>query len=110
MMFHDGDLRRPNCFEHYNPLTGQASTYRGIDDYQHSWVNDLLLQYVAGVRAHASGITVDPFPFGLEYAELTNLRVRGVPLTVRIDGARFTVMAGRTRHDGALGTPIEVES
>ena len=109
MMFHDGDLQRPNCYEHYNPLTGQASTYRGVDDYQHSWVNDLLIQYVAGVRPHAGGITVDPFPVGLEHAELSNLRVRGVPLTVRVDGGRFTVTAGRTRHEGAVGTPIEVE-
>jgi glycogen debranching enzyme len=36
LMFHDGDLARPNCFEHYNPFTGQACVYRGIDDYQHS--------------------------------------------------------------------------
>src|SRR5690606_16295198 len=38
MMFHDRDLARPNCFEHYNPFTGHACEYRGIDDYQHSWV------------------------------------------------------------------------
>ena len=40
MMFHDGDLARPNAFEHYNPLTGQGSLYRGLDDVQRSWVAD----------------------------------------------------------------------
>ena len=32
MMFHDGNLERPNCYEHYNPNTGAASVYRGIND------------------------------------------------------------------------------
>jgi len=109
MMFHDGDLRRPNSYEHYNPLTGHGSAYRGVDDYQHSWVNDLLIQYVAGVRPHAAGITVDPFPFGLDHVELTNLRVRGVALTIRLDGTRFTVTAGGSQRVGTVGTPIEVE-
>ena len=46
MMYHGGDLARPNCFEHYNPYTGHASVYRGIDDYQHSGVLDLLIRGV----------------------------------------------------------------
>jgi len=30
------DFTRPNCFEHYNPHTGTAGEYRGIDDYMHT--------------------------------------------------------------------------
>src|SRR5262249_44804335 len=35
LMFFDQDPARPNCFEHYNPLTGTPCLYRGVDDYQH---------------------------------------------------------------------------
>jgi len=108
MMFHDGDLRRPNCFEHYNPHTGHASVYRGIDDYQHSWVADLILQYAAGVRPHAGGVTIDPFPLGLEQLTLTGVRVRGRTLEVRLVGDKFTVISGGDRIESALGTAVEL--
>ena len=109
MMFHDGDLRRPNCFEHYNPFTGHASVYRGIDDYQHSWVADLILQYAAGVRPHARGVTVDPFPLGLEQLTLTGVRVHGRTLEVRIVGDHFTVISGGDRIEAALGESVELD-
>jgi hypothetical protein len=64
MMFHDGDLRRANCYEHYTRSTATRRSIAAIDDYQHSWVNDLIIQYVMGIRPHDDGITVDPFPFG----------------------------------------------
>ncbi len=108
MMFHEGDLRRPNCFEHYNPFTGQASVYRGIDDYQHSWVADLILQYVAGVRPHPAGVTIDPFPCGLEQLTLSGVRVRGRTIEVRIVGQRFTVISGGDRFESTLGAPVEL--
>lgn len=108
MMFHDGDLRRPNCFEHYNPFTGHASVYRGIDDYQHSWVADLILQYAAGVRPHAGGVTIDPYPLGLEQLTLTGVRVRGRAIEVRIVGDRFTVISGGDRHESTIGTAVEL--
>ncbi|HLG74260.1 MAG TPA: hypothetical protein VK009_27885 [Chloroflexota bacterium] len=94
LMFFDGDLGRPNCFEHYNPLTGQPSTYRGIDDYQHSWVVDLLVRYLAGVQPDVDGtLTIDPLPFDLGSFRLTNLRVRGRELTVCWDaGSGFEVL------------------
>jgi len=107
-MFHDGDLRRANCFEHYNPFTGHASVYRGIDDYQHSWVNDLILQYVMGIRPHDDGITVDPFPFGVEHAEVRGVKVRGRTLDVTITGDRVRVTVGDQAVEGVIGTPIEV--
>ena len=108
MMFHDGDLRRPNCFEHHNPFTGHAAEYRGIDDYQHSWVADLILQYVAGVRPHERGVTIDPFPCGLEQLTLSGVRVRGRTIEVRIVGDRFTVISGGDRFESTIGEAVEL--
>jgi hypothetical protein len=108
MMFHDGDLRRPNCFEQYNPFTGHAAEYRGIDDYQHSWVADLILQYVAGVRPHERGVTIDPFPCGLEQLTLSGVRVRGRTIEVRIVGDRFTVISGGDRFESTIGEAVEL--
>jgi len=108
MMFHEGDLRRPNCYEHYNPLTGHAAIYRGIDDYQHSWVADLIVRYAAGVQPHEGGITVDPFPLELEQLTLTGVRVRGRSLEVRLVGDRFTVISGGDRIEASLGESVEL--
>jgi hypothetical protein len=108
MMFHGGELGRPNSYEHYNPVTGRASVYRGIDDYQHSWVADLIVQYVMGVRPHDGGITIDPLPFALERAELTGVLVRGASVNVWIDGDQFVVTADHTTYEGRLGTPVEI--
>ncbi|MEP7345253.1 MAG: hypothetical protein ABI877_08295, partial [Gemmatimonadaceae bacterium] len=108
MMYDKGNLDRPNCFEHYNPFTGQASVYRGIDDYQHSWVVDLLIQYVAGVRPHAGGLTIDPFPFGLEEVELTGVQVRGRMVAVGVSDDHYTVVVDGERYDRALGEVLDL--
>ena len=99
------DFNRPNCFEHYHPSDGTASEYRGIDDYMHSWVADLILKYVCGVRLEegkmvdphsvaaisADGghgvpphlkLIVDPFPFKLEHFLLKNCTIAGHKLEV----------------------------
>jgi len=76
------DLSRPNCFEHYHPEDGTASEYRGVDDYMHSWVADNILRYVAGVRLLVNELTVDPFPFDLDYLLLTNCRLAGHQLDI----------------------------
>jgi glycogen debranching enzyme len=60
MMTFDGRDDRPNCFEHYHPVTGRGSLYRGIDDYQHSWINDLFVSHLLGVLPH--GVTADRAP------------------------------------------------
>ena len=108
MMFHDGELERANCYEHYNPFSGRASLYRGIDDHQHSWVNDLIIQYVAGVRPHDAGISIDPFPLGLEIVELTGVRARGMTLDVRVDGDRVRVTVDGVAREGKLGVRMEI--
>ena len=108
MMFHDGDLDRPNSFEHYNPIAGQASAYRGLDDVQRCWLADHIVSYVMGVRAHEGGITIDPYPFGLERAELTHVRARGRELDVRIAGRRVVVTVDGDVRESVLGEPLEI--
>jgi len=78
MMFFDQDLDRPNCYEHYNPFTGMPCLYRGVDDYQHSWVVDLIIKYVAGVQPQPTPtLVVDPLPFGLQEFTLDRVRYKG---------------------------------
>ena len=110
MMFHDGDPARPNCYEHYNPDTGTPSLYRGFDDYQHSWVNDLIVKYVAGFRPEAGdGFVADPFPFGLESLQLSRLPFRGRQVDLEIENERFVVhVDGKSVGDSQIGEPLEV--
>jgi hypothetical protein len=61
MMFYNFDPERPNCFEHYNPYSGKECMYRGIDDYQHSWVNDLIFKYIVGIDIKEDKVFIDPF-------------------------------------------------
>ncbi len=102
MMFFDGDPTRPNSFEHYNPETGAPSRYRGFDDYMHSWVVDLLIKYVAGVRPEAGKVVIDPFPFGVSFA-LEGVQIRGHELDIRFDTQGFLVhLDGRVVHEGRV--------
>ncbi|MDE3076838.1 MAG: hypothetical protein KGJ86_15590, partial [Chloroflexota bacterium] len=111
MMFFDGDPGRPNCFEHYNPLTGHPSTYRGIDDYQHSWVVDLLVRYLAGLQPVLDGsLVIDPLPFDLAAFQLDNVTVRGHAAAVRWnEETGFEVfLDGRKVHQSAQRQRIEL--
>jgi hypothetical protein len=110
MMFWDGDASRPNSFEHYHPVTGRPSAYRGIDDYQHSWINDLIVQYVIGLRPAGEGrFVIDPMPCLLDASEATGLPMQGARVDVRREGEEVTVrVAGREAARGRLGTAIEV--
>lgn len=95
MMFHDNDPARPSSYEHYNPFTGRPSLYRGVDDYMHSLLVDLILRHVVGVQPEpgADGaLIVDPLPFGLDWFYAENILVRGHRITVSYDRAQgFTV-------------------
>lgn len=108
MMFHDGNLDRPNCYEHYNPFTGAASVYRGIDDYQHSWVADLIVQYACGVRVHEHEIVIDPLPMELDFFELRDVRIGDIDLSVRLDGGYLTVTANDQLHMARFGETIVI--
>lgn len=91
MLYLEGDPERPSSYEYYNPLNGAAPYFRGTEDYMHSFVIDLIIQYAAGLRPGDAGIVVDPLPFGLEWFELEN---------VHIGGRRVDVAWRRTAAEG----------
>lgn len=117
MMYHDGDLARPNCYEHYNPLTGQACEYRGIDDYQHSWIIDLIIRGVTGVDAghtpdggRTRRVVVDPLPIPELAAEIDGIRIAGHTLDIRRDaGGSFEVRHNGHTHRSTIGRPLVIE-
>jgi hypothetical protein len=106
MMFHDGELHRVNSYEHYNPSTGHASLYRGMDDMQHAWLNDLIIRHVMGIEVGEDTMTIDPLPFALEYAEICGLKVRGKSVDILIEGASITLTVDGQKTAGSLGTPM----
>jgi len=98
MMHFEGDPKRPNCFEHYNPNNGKASTYRGVDDYQHSWVIELIMKYLVGIDFEENAIIVDPFPFD-ETFSVSKVPIKGKELDVSWDKIEFLV-----KYDGKVIT------
>ena len=106
MLFANGDLHRVSGFEHYHPLTGRGSAYRGVDDVPHGALVDLIFRHVLGVGVRDGAIVVDPLPFGLEHAEGRGLRVRGRSLDVVVSATRVTVTIDGEARDGELGEPI----
>jgi hypothetical protein len=98
MMFFHGDPRLPNCCEHYNPVTGYPSSYRGIDDVESSWMVDLIIKYVCGIRPAGENVIIDPFPFGLKSASIDDVRVREKKLRVEIRQKVYTVWIDGTRY------------
>ena len=108
LMFTGGDLSRPNCFEHYHPATGRACHFRGIDDYQHSWVLDLLARGVAGLHCDEEGVEVWPLPHGLPRVRLGPVRVRGRRVAVALDERRITLSVDGERYEGPRERPLRV--
>ena len=61
-----------------------------------------------GIRPHVGGITVDPFPFGLDRAEITACACAGARIDVRIaESASIVTVDGETR-ESVLGEPLEI--
>jgi len=78
MLFIDGDVNRPSSYEYYNSFNGKPPYFRGADDYMHSWINDLIIKYVAGLQpGDGNKIVVDPLPFNLESFVLDNVMLKG---------------------------------
>jgi hypothetical protein len=99
MLFVDRDLARPTSYEYYNPLTGQAPFFRGTEDYMHSYIIDLLLRYVVGLRPQPDGgLVVEPLQFGLAHFALDNCVIAGQPVSVCWDGQRLSARVGATRQ------------
>lgn len=109
MMFFDRDPDRPNTFEHYHPFSGRASIYRGIDDYQHSWVLDLIIKYLCGIRPTPDGVIIDPFPFDLDRFSIDRVPIRGHNISVERDQGDFSVrIDGSLCGTSSLGRHIEL--
>ncbi|MDE2878082.1 trehalase family glycosidase [Candidatus Palauibacter soopunensis] len=108
MMFTDGDPARPNCFEHYNPHTGRACHFRGIDDYQHSWILDLLARGFGGLHVDASGIEVRPLPNGPARVSLGPAVARGRTVSVEVEPERVSATVDGERFDGPRGEGLRV--
>jgi hypothetical protein len=109
MMSFDGAGARPNCFEHYHPYSGRGSVYRGIDDYQHSWVNDLIVRHVVGLEPLGEGgIAIDPLPFGIS-ASLKRARIAGHLVDVTVSPESYRVrIDGKAAGRGDRGTRLEI--
>lgn len=108
LFFEGADPVRIGSHEFYDPVEGRASAHRFASDSTHSWIIDAIVQYVAGVRPHEGGLTIDPMPFGLELVDLSGVQVRGHTVDVRIEGERVTATIDGTRREGRLGTPMEI--
>lgn len=108
MFFDRGRIDRPGCYEHYNPFTGDAAFYRGIDDYMHSWVADLIVRGVAGLEPTATGLRIDPLPLAVDRVSLEDAWVRGHEVSVRRDGDRVTAIVDRRACETRLGAPLEI--
>jgi hypothetical protein len=66
------------------------------------------VRYVMGIRPHEGGIIIDPFPFGLERAEITDVRARGRLIDVRIVGQRVVATIDDSSHETVVGEPLEI--
>ena len=110
MMTDGGRPDRPNAFEHYHPVTGRPSRYRGIDDYQHSWINDLIVSHFLGVLPHGdTGLTVHPLRLGISAAGITGLHLAGHTVDVTVARGTFRVRVdGRGAGRGRVGEPLTV--
>ena len=116
MLFFDGDAERPNSFEHYNPVTGAPSKYRGIDDYQHSFVIDLMMKYLVGIQPTGeNSLILDPLPFAVSSFQIEDVRYRGHSMdiswdendgyVVKVDGVEKSRTNARERVVLTLNTP-----
>ncbi len=111
MMTVDGDATRPNTYEHYHPYGGTASYYRGIDDYMHSYLIDLIIRFAAGLQPKPDGsLVVHPLPLDLDHFTLTDAPYRGRMIGVRYtrtDGLTVSVNGQDVAHRPDLG-PLHV--
>lgn len=116
MLFTGGDPGRPNTFEHYHPYSGQPCFYRGIDDYMHSWLADLILRFAVGLQPPLLELAMGdyalshhPLDLGLEYLTCRSLLYRGHLIDVELARGQAQVSVdGRVVAEGPWGEPLEV--
>ena len=116
MLFTDGDPERPNTFEHYHPYTGRPCFYRGIDDYMHSWLADLIVRYAVGLQPPLLELqmgdltlTHHPLDLGLQHLKCTGIPYRGRNIDVELaDGQAKITVDGRIAAEGPWGEPLDI--
>ncbi len=87
LQFVNQDLSLPCTVEHYNSETGRP--VRFLADYFHSFYNDLVIRYFAGVVPREDGmIEVDPLIEGVDDFEIRNVVYQNHSLSVRISKRR----------------------
>ncbi len=96
---------RPGCFEHYNPVTGHPSLFRGTDDHRQGWIVDLLVRGVTGVEPTEEALVIHPLPLYLDAAAFRG-RLRGHEVGVVIDCDEVSVTFDGESHVGPMGTPL----
>lgn len=105
----EGNVKNLSSYEHYHPFNGSPCTYRGIDDYLHCWVIDLIIRLVAGFRLEDDSILIDPFPLGIERINLTGVPCRGSSYDLRIrDGEARLRRDGKTVGKGKIPLRINI--
>jgi hypothetical protein len=82
--------------------------YRGIDDYQHSWVLDPILRGVTGLEPRPDGLSVRPLPGLVREASVEGLVVCGRPVTVERRGDVVTMTIDGTAHEASPTAPVEL--
>ncbi len=108
MMFLDSDLKYPNTFEHYNPHSGKPCLYRGVNDYQHSWIVDLIIKYICGIQPQLDDtLIINPLPLGLEYLKIDNVLIKGHVFKVEIENDKFQVyINGALKKESRIGEAV----
>src|SRR5690625_3877730 len=82
--FRDGDVAVPYLVEHYDGLTGEPISDE--PDYNHSYLIDLIVQYVAGLRIEGDGRALEPVDVGLGELRLAGVPVGDCRLTIELTG------------------------
>lgn len=83
MLFQNGDLKYPISYEYFNPINGKPPYFRGSDDHINFVLNDLIIKYVVGLQPQDDNkFVIDPLPFGFEFFEFSNVKVRGHELKI----------------------------
>ncbi|MDO9578782.1 MAG: trehalase family glycosidase [Candidatus Cloacimonadales bacterium] len=110
MMFLNGDLKYPNTYEHYNPHSGKPCLYRGVNDYQHSWIVDLIIKYICGIQPQLDGsLIIDPLLLGLKYLKIDNVSIKGHIFKVEIENDKIQVYVdGVLENKSRIGESIKL--
>ena len=82
--------------------------FRGIDDYQHSWVLDLMARGIAGTGHQSRARAVWPLPHGLRDVAMGPVQTRGHSVSVELTGDRAALTMDGRRHDGPRDRPLRV--